>query len=912
MSAHTTIMKYFLLLWVTGACSFGLIGQADYNVQYFAVNDGLPDHRVHSMLKHSDGFLYLGTEKGVCRFDGYGANALDSQPADSESNAVGGMWELADGSILVRNRTIKGDLDEYHVIDLADGSFTRHAAVNSDDSTDYVVINDSLVHAIVKPKDSALFVDPFGNKLEVTRDDGGNVGFAGILLRSGDTIELTTTFKTIFGYTKVWSEDLSKGVIIATSNGLVVINIPGTPFECFANKPGQEWEYHERCRLITEIGDGRTIISTEDGPIRIIGPQSGEFTPAIRDANGAPVTHLSNVRGGGVTKDGKTAFLTPLIGQTVKLDLTTFVAEKLFDPRNSALHSVLLQDSIIIVAHGGELDYDLTIYNIKSGDRLLMQLNELDQLSYSFRSGFLLPSPSTGLLWYGTYQGLFLIDISKEEIVRGYFSRSQKEKLKGVSFETNFVLTRSNVVVLHERSDGHLWIGLDEGGVDILNIQTGEVKNLNKSDGLSSDIVCGILPDENGYWFSTYHGLSHYDTASGLFRNFYVENGLPHNEFNRFSFCKGDNGYYYFGTMNGAVRFRPDEVLQSGVASTLKLCEVRYFENDGRTSIMERPRGDIVQVTIPSRNRKCYFDFSISSYLNSTGNSYAYQLNGKGELSSEDSWVSTGSNRTVGFEYLPSGTYDLHVRGVDSWGRPTAEMKIGIIVNEHFYKSWWFISLLVVILFLIVYFVYNYRLQQAISVERLRTRLSSDLHDDVGGLLSGVAYQMELLDRTVEEKHRPLVRRVAESSRTAMVRMRDVIWAIDARNSTWGDLKLRVWEYANEQIAPLGIDFKITEKGLQPDLELTAELRHGLILIFKEFVTNSIKHSGASQIEMEVSRSRGELSVTLKDNGRGTELSRISTGQGLDNMRMRVEKMGGTITIDGNQGFSVEIKLRSK
>ncbi len=239
-------------------------------------------------------------------------------------------------------------------------------------------------------------------------------------------------------------------------------------------------------------------------------------------------------------------------------------------------------------------------------------------------------------------------------------------------------------------------------------------------------------------------------------------------------------------------------------------------------------------------------------------------------------------------------------------------MKIGIFVNEHFYKSWWFISLLAFILILIVYFIYNYRLQQAIRVERLRTRLSSDLHDDVGGLLSGVAYQMELLDRTVDEKHRPLIRRVAESSRTAMVRMRDVIWAIDARNSTWGDLRLRMWEYANEQLVPLGIDFKLTEKGLQPEIELTAELRHGLILIFKEFLTNSIKHAEATKIEVEVERNRGELTITLKDNGKGAELSRITTGQGLDNMRMRVEKMGGKIAMDGNQGFSVEIKLRSR
>ena len=139
--------------------------------------------------------------------------------------------------------------------------------------------------------------------------------------------------------------------------------------------------------------------------------------------------------------------------------------------------------------------------------------------------------------------------------------------------------------------------------------------------------------------------------------------------------------------------------------------------------------------------------------------------------------------------------------------------------------------------------------------------------------------------------------------------MRDVIWAIDARNSTFGDLKLRMTEYANEMLPPLGIEFNLRSTGMPDEQVLSAEVRHGLILIFKEFVTNTIKHAQASRVDVDIERTRTEFRYTMRDNGRGADLTEASTGQGLQNMRMRAEKMGGDIELKATSGFSLTVVL---
>lgn len=303
---------------------------------------------------------------------------------------------------------------------------------------------------------------------------------------------------------------------------------------------------------------------------------------------------------------------------------------------------------------------------------------------------------------------------------------------------------------------------------------------------------------------------------------------------------------------------------------------------------------------------------SMTDFKNAVNHQFEYQLKPKNSFFDNDDaiWQSNGRNRKIQFEYLPAGDYDLNIRGTSSEGIATNEFTVQLQVQEFFYKSWWFIIFCILALTGLIYLFYKNKLNRALEMEKLRTRLSSDLHDDVGSVLSGIAYQMELLEYSVPEKNKSLVQQIAVSSRRAMSQMRDVVWAIDARNSSIQDLTERMQEFAKEIIEPLEINFDFQHKNLPLKKEISTEIRHSILLIFKEFLTNTVKHADASNITIQLFKNGKILEMILQDDGKGLPKdTELSTGQGLENMKMRASKIKASLGFLEKNGFGVHLKI---
>ena len=133
----------------------------------------------------------------------------------------------------------------------------------------------------------------------------------------------------------------------------------------------------------------------------------------------------------------------------------------------------------------------------------------------------------------------------------------------------------------------------------------------------------------------------------------------------------------------------------------------------------------------------------MSNIFDAENHQYIYKLESRNKWFSnlKSEWQSNGQNQKIQFDYLPSGSYNLRIKGTSSQGGVTEELVIQLEVQEFFYKTWWFFLLSILGLLGISFAVYRNRLANAIKMERFRMRISSDLHDDVGSLLSGVAYQ---------------------------------------------------------------------------------------------------------------------------------------------------------------------------
>jgi len=199
--------------------------------------------------------------------------------------------------------------------------------------------------------------------------------------------------------------------------------------------------------------------------------------------------------------------------------------------------------------------------------------------------------------------------------------------------------------------------------------------------------------------------------------------------------------------------------------------------------------------------------------------------------------------------------------------------------------------------------------KEAVERELFRSKLSSDLHDDVGSILTGLAMQSELLGSFIDEKHQPTANNISNLSREAMGRMRDTVWAIDARKDKIEDLVDRMLDFSDNLLISKNISFEFQNNIQQKDQKIKPEIRQNIYLIFKEAITNIAKYSNGNSATTSLSIKDKNILLDIKDNG-NIDASTIKTsGLGLSNMKMRTESIGGQFQIDTNNGFKIYCKI---
>ncbi|MBO2012481.1 tetratricopeptide repeat protein [Hymenobacter negativus] len=207
------------------------------------------------------------------------------------------------------------------------------------------------------------------------------------------------------------------------------------------------------------------------------------------------------------------------------------------------------------------------------------------------------------------------------------------------------------------------------------------------------------------------------------------------------------------------------------------------------------------------------------------------------------------------------------------------------------------------------------RLARVMREERLRSRIAADLHDEVGTLLARVSMQADVL-RQNQPVESPALDRLLANARAAAGTMRDIVWGIDAHADTAGALLDRMREHVDQSAAAAGLNTHLTVTGLTDEQPLASELRQHLFLIFKEAVTNAVRHAHAApDLWVTLACAAGELRLLVRDNGRPTPAACKSSGLGLRSMRQRAQALHGTLVAgpdaDGS-GFTVALTVPLK
>jgi two-component sensor histidine kinase/ligand-binding sensor domain-containing protein len=902
-------------------CAFPLPAQQiSLDLNHYGKASGLSDHRIRSVLLHSNGFVYLGTYNGFNRFDGYQCTEIPLPGHDCIQNVfpknyVYTLTELGDGRIMILLDMPDLSSCEFFLYNPISGVFNSHKLDAFDEGWKWIETGGERL--LLKNRvnrsgegEAKVIYDLHDNSI-VWNPDRVNP-FAELRLKGRKPLDITYLLEDLVEVKpEPFGRDFSNSIFLTSHNGLFKIDVQLVEMQNYLSRDIEEWEYGLSARAIFKMSDGTLLIGTDFYELFIKQPQDRDFIPLqIENIETGQTELIGPVRGIHQQEDG--AIILVLSSAAVlryNYQKGSFSKVKAMSAPNVRVSSkfqcsTLLQDTILCISNYDKLIlYDLkneVIINTPLINEVLLEFGVYSSMIENF---------GDGTIWYGTVSGLFHLDPLQDRFLQ-FYTDSFTPLPKGLpSTIIHRTLPLPTVHDIYKESELIYILATDGAGVVELEITTGSTRNLTIEDGLSDNTVCTIEKGDAGYWLGTYNGLSHWNRMTGRFTNFYLENGLPHNEMNRHSSYADGKGNFFFGGMNGVCEFKEEELLGTRDSCQTLISQITYFDSKGKAEIENFGMSGSSNLEIPANNRSFSIKLALDDFYNATDHRYFFRLQNSGEEEMAE-WQGLKRQSILRFEYLDAGDYTLELKGISAKGNPASPVRMNVVVHEFFYKTWWFISALILLAILIVYLVYRYRIEQVLKVERLKNQLSHDLHDDVGSVLSGVAYQMDLISYSVEDKHKNAVQRVAASSRKAMSQLRDVVWAVNTDSSRVQDLLERMKEFSSEQLEPLNIRCLYDSSGLSQQFKLSTEQRHALLLIFKEFLTNSIKHSGADTVQVLLSRADDFIVMELRDNGKGlSSEAQKKTGLGLKNMQKRVKNLKGDFFMDGKDGMFVLIKL---
>ena len=309
----------------------------------------------------------------------------------------------------------------------------------------------------------------------------------------------------------------------------------------------------------------------------------------------------------------------------------------------------------------------------------------------------------------------------------------------------------------------------------------------------------------------------------------------------------------------------------------------------------------------PTQNQLS-IDFVGLGFAAGEGLKYQYKLVGANE-----EWSAPTDQRTINYAGLSPGRYRFLVRAVTADGTisPTPAT-ISFTIMPPFWRRWWFVTLALALTGLVAAAIIRNRVARLIELERVRTRIAADLHDDIGSALSRIAILSEVARRqgNVEAAVGEPLGIIAGASRDLVDSMSDIVWAINPNKDHLRDLIQRMRRFASDLFTARQIQFTFDAPGEEQALKIGADLRRQVFLIFKEAVNNVARHSQCSQAHIEMRIENRWLTVKVADNGPGFDSSQASEGQGLASMRDRAKELGGKLELSSNDETSTTVLLK--
>lgn len=486
-----------------------------------------------------------------------------------------------------------------------------------------------------------------------------------------------------------------------------------------------------------------------------------------------------------------------------------------------------------------------------------------------------------GQLWLGTDgRGLLHYDAQTDAVTAYPAEASGRTGLAGRSVWT-----------IRGGTGRTLWLGTDRGLVRV-DTEQDAFRSYYDPDVFPGGFVYSIIPDAREHlWLGTNQGLVRFDPQTEQARRFGSGDGVQNTEFNRRAAARAPDGTVYIAGLQGLTVFDPAAIRNNPYVPPVVITGMTREDRDGAEAISVLGRD---AVTLDYRDRVFTLTFAALNFTNPQQNRYAYRLSGF-----EEDWVEAGTRRTVRYTNVPPDTYRFRVKAANNdgvWNERGAAMRI--IITPPFWQTWWFRIGVIGIVLALGIAAYRARVRHLLAVERLRLRIASDLHDDVGSQLASVAITSDVLRAQdhLTDADRAELKQMGAHVRQITKTLRDIVWFVDPEHDRPEAL---LWKLKNEAATLLGDHEHRIDHPPPAQLALVEEfdprVRRNLFLIFKEALHNIVRHAEADTVCINLRRSDHALVLTIVDDGIGFDASAVEPGRGLTNMRRRAARIGAEI-----------------
>ena len=874
-------------------------------------SNSLSDNNVLSLYADSSNIIWIGTNKGINKFDIVKNKFTHYMSVPNNSNSISNSVVLS----IFRDRSgilWIGTLNGLNSFNEKENKFTRYLTERNNS----IDINNSRINSILEDKYDVIWVGTGSGLFQFNNKK-----------RNFVNISKVTTNSTNLSNNNILSlyEDDSGLIWIGTAeDGVVKFDRERLKFLHYKHETGNPNSLsHNTIRAIYQDKSGMLWIGTLGGGLDIYDKTKNKFIFYKHNSNNK--YSISDNSISAISKDKYGNFWIGTWGgglnEVINFSNNNYNNLKFrhfyhTDDNSSGLSDNVIQ-SIYEDSHGRlwiGTGIGLDLFD-KKNNRFISFVNNPND-SNSISNNLVqscIHEDKLGNLWVGTWDGLNKILIKSNSSIENI-----KSNINFIHYvnrpNDEFSLSDNRIISVYEDRQGNLWFGTYGGGLNELpldqinkaNPENARFIRYSVKDGLTSNIIYCILGDEEGnLWLSTDNGLSKFNPDTKVFRNYFESDGLQGNQFFWGASYQGLNGELFFGGTNGVNAFSPEKLRDNKHIPPIVITSFQIFNRPVEIGVKNSPLkeaiSDTKEIELSYYQNVFSFEFAALDFTSPSKNQYAYMMKGF-----DNNWIYSGNRRFVTYTNLDPGTYVFKVKGSnndDVWNEKGVSLTI--IILPPFWKTWWFISLAVLLGGGFIILFITFRVKHLLDIERFRTKLAADLHDNIGSSLTEISILSEVISQKLDDAAQDIkknLKMISDNSRNLIDNMSDIVWLVNPKRDSLYDLILRLRDTYTELSSYASISFRSENIKSLEKVSLSMEHRQHLYLIFKEGINNCITHSCCTEISLDALVKGKKLEMILKDNGKGFNINDDFPGNGLVNIKRRAKAIGGTVDIISKEG----------